>query len=120
MNDINGTMDAFTFLWLYFAISLSVAFLIFVLYLALLRYGRMIRRSDAAKATVAAVLFAASLTFLWYSVSTTLTIFNKWLMTQWHGGFKFPLLTSTVHMVRTYLIPYMSSACYVGLINGWY
>lgn len=93
-------MDTFLFLWLYFAVSLSVSLLIFALYLALLRYGKLIRRSDAAKATIAATLFVASITFLWYSISTTLTIFNKWLMTRWHGGFKFPLLTSTVHMVR--------------------
>lgn len=92
-------MDVFLFLWVYFAVSLSVSLVIFTLYLLLLRYGKLIRRSDTAKAIVAAALLAASLTFLWYSISTTFTIFNKWLMTRWHGGFRYPLLTSSVHMV---------------------
>ena len=92
-------MDVFTFLWIYFTISVCFSLLIFVLYSLLIRYGKHIRRSDASKAIVAAALLAASITFLWYSISITLTIFNKWLMTRWHGGFKFPLLTSSVHMV---------------------
>lgn len=93
-------MDFFLFLWIYFAVSLLLSIVVYALYLLLQKYGKLIRRSDAAKATVSAALLAASLTFLWYSISTTLTIFNKWLMTRWHGGFEYPLLTSSVHMVR--------------------
>jgi predicted PurR-regulated permease PerM len=93
-------MDFFVFLWIYFAVSLFLSIVVYALYLLLQKYGKLIRRSDAAKATVSAALLAASLTFLWYSISTTLTIFNKWLMTRWHGGFEYPLLTSSVHMVR--------------------
>ena len=99
-------MDVFIFLWIYFAVSLLLSLVIFILYHLLLRYGKYIKRSDAAKAVVAAALLAASLTFLWYSISTTLTIFNKWLMTRWHGGFRFPLLTASVHMVRMLLTLY--------------
>ena len=97
-------MDFFAFLWIYFAVSLFLSIIVYTLYLLLQRYGKHIRRSDAAKASVAAALLAASLTFLWYSISTTLTIFNKWLMTRWNGGFEYPLLTSSVHMVRTNML----------------
>jgi hypothetical protein len=92
-------MDVFTFLWMYFAISLSASLFLFFIYAVLRKYSYIIRRSDAAKAIVAATLLAASLTCLWYSISTTLTIFNKWFMTRWLGGFKFPLLATSVHMV---------------------
>ena len=97
-------MDFFVFLWIYFAVSLFLSIIVYTLYLLLQRYGKHIRRSDAAKASVAAALLAASLTFLWYSISTTLTIFNKWLMTRWNGGFEYHLLTSSVHMVRTNML----------------
>jgi hypothetical protein len=92
-------MDIFLFLWIYFGVSTFISLIIFILYLSLLRYGDLIRRSSKAKAIVAAILLASSLTFLWYSISTTLTIFNKWFMTRWQGGFKFPLLSTSVHMV---------------------
>ena len=94
-------MDFFVFLWIYFSVSLFLSIVVYTLYLLLQRYGKFIRRSDAAKASVATALLAGSLTFLWYSISATLTIFNKWLMTSWHGGFEYPLLTTSVHMVRT-------------------
>lgn len=92
-------MNTFIFLWIYFSVSLGISLVIYGLYLALQRYGKLIRRSSTAKATVAAILLISSLTFLWYSISTTLTLFNKWFLTQWHGiGFKYPLLSTTVHM----------------------
>jgi hypothetical protein len=92
-------MQPFTFLWAYFAISLTVSVIFFVLYYLLEKYGDRIKRSEVAKAVVSKLLYAASLTCLWYSISTTLTIFNKWFMTIWDGGFKFPLFATCIHMV---------------------
>jgi solute carrier family 35 protein C2 len=98
-------MNTVVFLWIYFAVSLTISVLIFGLYLTLLRYGNLIRRSSTAKAAVVAILLISSLTFLWYSISITLTLFNKWFFTQWHGiGFKYPLLSTTVHMFMKFLL----------------
>ena len=36
--------------------------------------------------------------FTWYGVSVGLTIFNKWFLSSWRGGFDFPLFTSVIHM----------------------
>jgi solute carrier family 35 protein C2 len=98
-------MNTVVFLWIYLAVSLTISLILFGLYLTLLRYGYLIRRSSAAKATVIAILLISSLTFLWYSISITLTLFNKWFLTQWHGiGFKYPLLSTSVHMLMKFLL----------------
>ena len=36
---------------------------------------------------------------LWYGFSVSLIIYNKWLLNSWEGGFEFPLMMSTVHMI---------------------
>lgn len=45
-----------------------------------------------------------SIAFLWYSISLSLTIFNKWFMQEWHGGFNFPIFITGVHMVMKFVI----------------
>lgn len=37
--------------------------------------------------------------FLWFGFSVSLVIYNKWLVTSWKGGFRFPFIMSTTHMV---------------------
>eukprot|EP00924_Labyrinthula_sp_SR-Ha-C_P015492 maker-scaffold_4-snap-gene-1.38-mRNA-1 protein AED:0.14 eAED:0.14 QI:33/0.83/0.85/1/1/1/7/718/365 len=36
---------------------------------------------------------------LWYGFSVSLVVYNKWLLNDWQGGFKFPLLMSSIHMI---------------------
>eukprot|EP01040_Poterioochromonas_malhamensis_P011628 gene11628-12687_t len=45
-----------------------------------------------------------SIAFLWYSISLSLTIFNKWFMQEWHGGFNFPIFITAVHMIMKFTI----------------
>lgn len=45
-----------------------------------------------------------SIAFLWYSISLSLTIFNKWFMQEWHGGFNFPIFITGVHMIMKFTI----------------
>lgn len=39
-----------------------------------------------------------SIAFLWYSISLSFTIFNKWFMQEFRGGFNFPIFITTMHM----------------------
>jgi solute carrier family 35 protein C2 len=45
-----------------------------------------------------------SIAFLWYSISLSLTIFNKWFMQEWNGGFNFPIFITAVHMIMKFTI----------------
>ncbi len=45
-----------------------------------------------------------SIAFLWYSISLSFTLFNKWFMQEWKGGFHFPMFITCVHMFMKLLI----------------
>ena len=93
-------MEIFTFLFIYFLVSSSLALIVYAAFLLLQRYADLIPRSDQSKVVVLALLLATSLTFQWYAISSTLVMFNKWFMTRWRaGGFGFPLLTTCIHML---------------------
>jgi len=40
----------------------------------------------------------AAYVFTWYGVSLSLTMFNKWFLVYFNGGFPFPITASAVHM----------------------
>ncbi|KAI8828135.1 triose phosphate transporter [Chytriomyces cf. hyalinus JEL632] len=54
--------------------------------------------------TIMFVIYAIS----WYSTSLSLSLYNKWLFSQDHMNFAYPLFTSTIHMVIQFVI---SGAC---------
>jgi len=81
------------FMVLYFFCTLSASFLLFLLHRCLDYFPAF-----NSKAVSANVLLAAY-TFSWYSISVTFTIFNKWFMTSWLGGFRYPILGTCVHML---------------------
>ncbi len=56
------------------------------------------------------VLLAAS-TFLWYSISLSFTVYNKWILQVLFGGFHFPICNTLVHMT----IKYVFSQLYIRL-----
>ena len=98
--DFSAKMEIFTFLFIYFIVSSSLAMIVYAAFLLLQRYADLIQRSDQSKVVVLALLLATSLTFQWYAISSTLVMFNKWFMTRWRdGGFGFPLLTTCIHML---------------------
>lgn len=45
-----------------------------------------------------------SITCLWYSISLSFTLFNKWFMQEWEGGFNYPTTITGVHMLMKFLI----------------
>ncbi|KAI8357455.1 triose-phosphate transporter family-domain-containing protein [Mortierella sp. GBAus27b] len=42
--------------------------------------------------------------FAWYSCSTALSFYNKWLFSPAHHNFRFPLFTTSLHMVAQFLL----------------
>jgi solute carrier family 35, member C2 len=80
------------FMVLYFFCTLTVAMLLFAL-----RKGLSYFPAYDTKAISSNIQLAAY-TFTWYSISVTFTIFNKWFMTSWLGGFRYPILGTCVHM----------------------
>jgi solute carrier family 35, member C2 len=45
-----------------------------------------------------------SIAFIWYTISLSFTLFNKWFMQEWRGGFNFPIFITSVHMVMKFFI----------------
>lgn len=90
-------MDLFVLL-VFFSISSSLSAVLYILRWLLKTYGSRIRRGQKSKDTLAEILLVGSLTFAWYAVSITFTIYNKWLMGTYDGGFRFPLINTTIHM----------------------
>lgn len=48
-------------------------------------------------------IYLIGLTLGWYSVSVSFTIFNKWFLRGWHGGFHYPIFGTAVHMIVKFL-----------------
>ena len=42
--------------------------------------------------------------FMWYGISVGFTIFNKWFLNDWRGGFKFPVGATMIHMFVKYFL----------------
>ncbi|CAM9242880.1 unnamed protein product [Chrysoparadoxa australica] len=61
----------------------------------LLADSRSFKLSRAAEYVGVVELLAYAL--LWYSISVTFTVLNKWLYSFWEGGFPFPIMPSAVH-----------------------
>lgn len=58
------------------------------------------------------LLLVISLSFFWYAVSISFTVYNKWLMKSYRSGFDYPFTTTLAHMI----IKYLFSRIYVHLI----
>lgn len=95
----------FIFLWIYFTVLSILSIIVYGLYVLLLRYGKFINRNATAKTAVAAILLATAITLWWYAISTTLTLYNKYIFTFWYNGiFHYPLLLTSVHLFVKVLV----------------
>lgn len=50
-------------------------------------------------------------TLLWYSISISFTLFNKWFLNIWEDGFHFPILATAIHMVIKTIISQFWACC---------
>ncbi|KAG0207502.1 Triose-phosphate Transporter [Mortierella sp. GBA30] len=48
--------------------------------------------------------------FAWYSCSTSLSFYNKWLFSEAHHNFQFPLFTTSLHMVAQFVLSSLTLA----------
>jgi hypothetical protein len=71
-----------------------LALLLFILHGTL---SRMASTSQSL-AKVVVGIDAGRYILLWYAISISMTMYNKWYLTVWRGGFSFPVTISTVHM----------------------
>ncbi|KAG0260813.1 Triose-phosphate Transporter [Actinomortierella ambigua] len=44
----------------------------------------------------------------WYGCSTTLSFYNKWLFSESHYNFRFPLFTTSLHMVAQFTLSFLT------------
>ena len=106
-------MTDYTNLAIYLLITLILSLISFLLYF----YTRSYSDSssyicNSTTLTYANLTYISGVTFLWYSVSISLTIYNKWLLNELYGGFKYPLLTTTMHMFIKYLLSRIWYICF--------
>lgn len=52
---------------------------------------------------IASFLLIASVTFLWYSISLSFTVYNKWVLKAFLGGFDYPMTNTTFHMIVKFI-----------------
>ena len=87
-------------LW-FFGISLLFSGLIYLLYKA---FQYKYQQSKSIKViNILKFLQILSLTLLWYSISISFTVYNKWLMKSYRGGFDFPITITSVHMFMKFI-----------------
>lgn len=99
----------------FFILSVSSSAGVYVLYLILRGTGLSapiftlqttsieIEAKSKVSTTVLKFLLLTSLTFLWYSISISFTIYNKWLMGSFKGGFDYPITTTLMHTIVKYI-----------------
>ena len=90
----------YLFLGAFFSISLLIYSNLLLVQFLGLRFGW----EDKQFERVTHGLLVTSIVFMWYAISLSFTIYNKWLLQQWHSGFHFPILLTTVHMLMKYFI----------------
>lgn len=90
----------YLFLGVFLALSLLIYANLLIFQFFELRFGYNEKQSER----IMHGMLVTSLSFMWYSISLSFTLYNKWILQEWHGGFHFPIMITTVHMVMKYFI----------------
>lgn len=45
-----------------------------------------------------------SISFLWYFISMSFTLYNKWLLQKCYGGFNYPITLTAIHMIMKFTV----------------
>jgi len=100
--------DVFYLLSIFFAVTSTTSFLLYLAWsylkrhqeaitkkyhLDLVRYGLMNSNLDIGWSAMG-----------WFSVSISFTIYNKWIMQLWEGGFDYPITMTALHMILKVII----------------
>ena len=91
-------------IYLFLGSFLGLSGLIYANLLMIQLLGLRFGWNDEQMENLMLAMLVLSLSFLWYSISLSFTLYNKWILQEWHSGFQFPILITTVHMVMKYII----------------
>ena len=86
--------------WFFFSACILISGLLFSLHSFLTITKNRVLSLHAHKSTILITAY----TFLWYAVSISFTMFNKWFLDEWEGGFRFPICTTSGHMIIKFLL----------------
>lgn len=90
----------YVFLGVFLALSLLIYANMLIFQFFELRFGY----NEKTAERIMHGMLVTSLSFMWYSISLSFTLYNKWILQEWHGGFHFPIMITTVHMIMKYFI----------------
>ena len=91
-------------IYLFLGSFLGLSGLIYANLLMIQLLGLRFGWNDEQMENLMLAMLVLSLSFLWYSISLSFTLYNKWILQEWHSGFQFPILITTVHMIMKYII----------------
>ena len=91
-------------MWIFFFFTLFVSFLCFLLHAILKYFTIEMRCFHLNTSDILRYLELAACVSLWYSISISFTLFNKYFSTIWFGGFHFIIFTTFVHMTIKLLL----------------
>jgi hypothetical protein len=97
-------------LWIYSLVTLGLSLLCFIIH-SLCKYfeydANEIYICKIAIKDILASILLLGWTLLWYSISITFTLFNKWFVNIWYGGFNYPIFTTGSTGNVTPITPYL-------------
>jgi hypothetical protein len=96
-------MDSY-FVYIFLGVFLGLSLLCYGNLLIVQFFGLRFGWNDKQAENAMQALQVLSLSFLWYAISLSFTLYNKWLLQQWHTGFHFPIIITTIHMIMKYFI----------------
>ena len=94
--------DVFYLLSIFFAVTSTTSLLLYLIWSYFKRHQeRIIRRYHLVVVNYKKMIYNLDVswsTMGWFSVSISFTIYNKWIMQLWEGGFNYPISMTTLHM----------------------
>ena len=110
-DELEILVEDVSILSLFFLLCFGTGVLVYVVYLFYrpdATEAKMIVEGDTADTELAVVrrrmdtavlILITSYVFFYYSISISFTMFNKWFLNSWEGGFSFPVTASAGHML---------------------
>lgn len=87
-------MIQFTVLWIYALVTLASSSVSFCLHTWVSRLEPDLPVCRLEVKDLLEWLLLIAWTLLWYSISITFTLFNKWFLNVFYGGFPYPILVT--------------------------
>eukprot|EP01041_Mallomonas_annulata_P011589 gene11589-24258_t len=103
-------MENIFVLWVYMVVATVLSLSFFIAYRICSSF-RWCKESYLGDREVLHAILIAAFTFLWYAISVSFTIFNKWFLSEWEGGFEYPILCSTVHLSMKFVLTRLWVRC---------